>query len=778
MKTLRVKIFLLFCLLLSLTLAVVLGTIYTSMREQVQRSINQQLDVGRQVFLTQFESRRRSLSLYSHLIGRDFGLLSTLRDDARSLLVAVNNHRRRASADLAIITDSEGRILADTVRPGITGDTLAQSSLQPGPDDQSLFLTRDGRTFQVVFTDLLAPNPVGRIYLGYLVDNDLAKSFADITALRVAFARSRPRSQELIASTLPLAMADELARHLPAPAGGRGNVDLNGETFVSESVPLSGAGPGGIRAVLLYSEDRAMAAYRPWWERTIEISAVVFLLGLAGAWGVARSVARPLQLLVLQSRAVADGRYEQPITAASGGEIGQLVDEFNRMQGAIAQREESIRFSAYHDSLTGLMNRYGLEQLIDARLGDTQRPAPGLGVLILDLNRFKDINETLGYEAGDRLLKEVSRRLGGVLGARDALGRLGSDEFGIVLGELAPGRLNIRLDEICDAVAQPFGIDGLSVHLTASVGCAMHPDHGDGASILLRRADTACSLAKKKHRRYALYEDRDNRYSLLRVSLLGELQGAMERNNLVLYYQPKFEVQSRRVVGVEALVRWEHPVYGLIPPSEFIPMVEYTGNMHTLTVWVVDEALCQLSRWRDDGIELRMAVNISPDDLRFDGLVNRIRESLDRSGLDPGALTLEVTESAVVDDAPQVLKALGQLNRLGVGLALDDYGTGYSSLGQLKHLPVNELKIDKSFVLNLERSQDDRIIVRSTIEFGHTMGFVVAAEGVETAETQRVIEDLGGDLIQGNHISRPLPAGEFRAWLLARDGRRAAVGEL
>lgn len=775
MKSLRFKIFLLFCALLALTLAVVLATIYTSMREQVQRGIDNQLQVGRQVFLSQFQSRRDSLSLYSHLIGRDFGLLSTLQDDPKSLLVAVNNHRMRADADLAIVTDDQGRILADTVRPEVTGEAFDPAAeTKDGTGGESVFLNRGGRTFQVVSAPLLAPNPVGRIYLGFLVDDALAEQFADITSLRVAFARTEPGSPEIVASTLSASEAAQLAERLVERGDGQPHVGIDGETFVHETVPLSG-GASPVEAVLLYSRDRAMAVYQPWWQRTAEISAVVFLLGLAGAWAVARNVVRPVRMLVSQARAVAGGRYERPITVKSSGEIGELVTEFNRMQGAIAEREASIRFSAYHDALTGLVNRNRLERLIDQRLGSRDVRSEPLGVLIADLNRFKDINETLGYKAGDRLLVKVSQRISEALDEDDIVGRLGGDEFGIVLSEFAPGRVNERLDAICDAIARPYDIDGLALHVTASVGCAVHPDHGHEASVLLRRADTACSRAKERHRRYALYEESDSRYSLLRVSLLGELQSAIERGDLVLHYQPKLGVRGDRVAAAEALVRWEHPQYGLIPPSEFIPMVEYTGNIHMLTFWVLDEALRQLDEWRDEGIDLRIAVNISADDLGYEGFVTRVREALDRHGLPPGVLTLEVTESAVVGDAPRVARTLDLLSRLGVGLGIDDYGTGYSSLGQLKHLPVNELKIDKSFVLDLEHSPDDQIIVRSTIDLGHTMGLDVAAEGVETAEAERIVRELGCDLIQGHRISAALPAPEFRAWLLARGWMTSAI---
>lgn len=765
MTTLRVKVFLLFCVLLSLTLAIVLGTIYVSMREQVQRSIESQLQIGRQVFLSQFESRRSSLSLYSQLIGRDFGLLSTLQDDTRSLLVALNNHRLRADADLAIVTGSDGRILADTVRPEVTGEPF-QPAVQSdiGNGGESLFLTRGGHTYQVVSAPLLAPNPVGHIYLGFLVDDALARHFAEITLLHVTFTRPTGGGAAVIASTMPDEMAAQLSWGPDRPVASAGRVMVGDEVFVRTTVPLSESGQKDVQAVLLNSEDQAMAAYRPWWERTAEISAVVFLLGLLGAWGVSRNVARPLQILVRQARAVADGRYEQSITVKSGGEIGGLVREFNRMQGAIAEREESIRFSAYHDSLTGLVNRHRLEQLIEERLAGRSQ---SLGVLILDLDRFKDINETLGYEAGDRLLMEVSERIEHALGENDVAGRLGSDEFGIVLDTISAGRLNARLDAIYDTVAEPYVIDGLSIHVTAALGCAIYPDHGRESSLLLRRADTACTRAKEKHRRYAVYEESVSRYSLLRVSLLGELQTAIERGDLVLHYQPKLDVRRKRVESAEALVRWEHPEYGLIPPVEFIPMVEYTGNIHMLTMWVLDEALRQADAWRDEGIDLRVAVNISADDLRQEGLVRGVGDHLHKHGLGPDALTLEVTESAVVDDAPRVLKTLQQLHDLGVRLAIDDYGTGYSSLGQLKRLPVSELKIDKSFVQELEQSSDDRIIVRSTIDLGHTMGLKVAAEGIETEGARRIVENLGCDLLQGYYISRPLPSAEFRSWLLA-----------
>ena len=497
----------------------------------------------------------------------------------------------------------------------------------------------------------------------------------------------------------------------------------------------------------------------------LEVFIGALLLAFLGAWFVARDVVKPVRLLLEQARAIEAGDYAEPITARPRGELGQLVDKFNGMQQAIAQREASIRHNARHDALTGLPNRGYLEQIISEALPpDAGTSETRLAVLVVGLDRFKDINDTLGYEAGDRLLREVAVRLKECAGAEGVTARLGGDEFGLLLRNVPLRDIQARLARFAKAFASPYTADGLTLHLSAGIGVACHPDHGRDAATLLRHADMAKWTAKQKRLPFVIYDGSQDRFSRLRLSLLGELQQAIQNGDLVLHYQPKVDLAERKVTGAEALVRWQHPIYGLVPPGDFIPMLEHTGNITLVTSWALNAVCQQAKTWQQAGMPLRLAVNMSAYDLRDDTFVESVEKTLYDGGTDPSLLALEITESAVMEDVDQTVAAFLRFRQLGLTLSIDDYGTGYSSMAQLKRLPLDELKIDRSFVMGLDRNEDDEAIVRSTIELGHNMGLGVVGEGVESRAGLNVLRKLRCDLAQGYYISRSLPADKFEAW--------------
>ncbi|HEX5340225.1 MAG TPA: EAL domain-containing protein [Gammaproteobacteria bacterium] len=778
MNSLRVRIFLLFFILLVAVQSVTLFTIYRSMRDEVVRNIGNQLEVGRQVFLTQFESRRRYLSVYSRTIGKDFGLLETFYDDPKSLLFALNNNRQRVGADLAVVVDNQGTVRADTVRPEEAGHAfeLFDATRNRNPTD-SLFMSVHAHTYQIVAAPLLAPNRIGWVYLGFLVDDDLARQFEKITALKVSFvAADATRRWRMIGSSLPESEQSEFVRGYGGGVTAPLPQTLGGETYLSLGVPLSNDSGASVVAVLQRSEDAALADYRPWWRQILGVFLATLVLAIAGAWAVARSVVKPVRLLVEQTRAIAGGDHAQPISTRQRGEVGELVTAFNQMQQAISERETSIRFNAYHDALTGLVNRYRFEQLLEERIQAAKPLQQHLGVLIVNLDRFKDINETLGHQAGDRLLREVGSRLARAVHPDDVVARLGADEFAVLLSGLVVTGLQARLDGLYAAIMQPYHAEGVTLHISAGIGVVLFPEHGSDAIALLRHADSARFSAKEKRLRYSVYDGSQDRYSLLRLGLLAELQTAIERGDLVLHYQPKYDIAQREITSAEALIRWVHPVYGTIPPSEFIPMVEHTGNIQVVTNWALRSALRQVAAWHDAGHRLRVAVNVAAQDLRSSGFVAEVQHAIAETGARADMLIIEVTESSVMEDVDTSIAVLEQLRNAGVMIAIDDYGTGYSSMAQLKKLPVNELKIDQSFVLDVDANQDDEIIVRSTIELGHNMGLKVTAEGVETFRALKLLRDLQCDVIQGYYISPPLPAEQFSAWLAARGWSEALAG--
>jgi diguanylate cyclase (GGDEF)-like protein len=400
-----------------------------------------------------------------------------------------------------------------------------------------------------------------------------------------------------------------------------------------------------------------------------------------------------------------------------------------------------------------------------------------LAVLLADLDRFKEINDTLGHHNGDLLLNEVARRLRKALDSDVTVARFSGDEFALLLPRIdSVEDAAATAQQVLDILQESFALADVEINVNASIGIAVHPLHGENANKLIQRADVAMYVAKESHSGFEVYStDRDG-YSPARLALASELRQAIENEDLLVHYQPKVDIKTRRVVGVEALVRWIHPEHGFMPPDEFIPLAEHTGLIQPLTKLVLRSALRQCREWQKEGLDLDVAVNLSVRSLLDLQLPESVSALLREFSVEPTRLVLEITESSIMADPIRAADVVDRLSGLGIGLAIDDFGTGYSSLSYLKRLPVSEIKIDKSFVMSMTSQDNDAVIVRSTVDLGRNLGLRVVAEGVETIEMFNELESLGCDIAQGYLLSRPLPAAELTAW--AKDWRSAEEGAL
>jgi diguanylate cyclase (GGDEF)-like protein len=447
-------------------------------------------------------------------------------------------------------------------------------------------------------------------------------------------------------------------------------------------------------------------------------------------------------------------------------EIGELADAFNQMREGIAERETRIMDLAYLDRLTGLPNRALFNDRLQQAIVVALRLGHPLSAMMMDLDRFKYVNDTLGHHIGDLLLCEVGKRLrANLLRDSDTVARLGGDEFAILLptGDVSAARhVAARL---LRALEEPIVVEGQVVDVGASIGIVSCPADGTDMNVLLRRADVAMYAAKRANSGFAIYDERDDQHSAERLSLMSELRQAVERDELTLYYQPKVDLATHAVKYVEALVRWEHPTRGFIPPDEFIPFAEQTGYIKAISRWVAEKAIEQCSKWQALGMDLKVSINVSARDLMQAELPATVDALLRKYNVEPSWLWIEITESAIMDDPNHAIATLDQLHDLGIRLSIDDFGTGYSSLSYLKRMPVDELKIDRSFVMGMADDKDDETIVRSTIDLGHNMGLKVVAEGVENEAVLDHLKELRCDLAQGYHVSRPLPAHKLETWL-------------
>jgi len=501
---------------------------------------------------------------------------------------------------------------------------------------------------------------------------------------------------------------------------------------------------------------------------------------LLALWVLQRSALGPLNalkhhmLLLRRDRA----RLGEPVVVAGNNEISQLADGFNELGSELKNLYQTLEHMAYTDSLTELPNRARFQESLEA-LTHTAMP---FALLLIDLDRFKEVNDSFGHDVGDQLLKEIGSRLKRVLRRSDVLvrldsqelstmpheglARLGGDEFAAVLAGVdnAVNAVGVA-EKLTKAMEAPFVIKGHSLLMRMSLGIALYPEHGSDPMMMLQQADMAMYHAKQQQCGYALADNTRYGESLARATLERDLRDAIFNDGLELHFQPKINVRAASVCGVEALLRWRHPQQGNIPPDRFIPIAEQAGLMSELTRWVLNRGLEQCARWNKAGHAIGISINISATNLRDPQLVTYVMASLQKWNVPATALTLELTESAVMGDADHALEVLTRLDAMGVRLSIDDFGTGYSSLSYLKRLPVDEIKIDRSFVMDMKADSNDAIIVRSTVDLAHNMGLRVVAEGVENTEALEYLRILGCDMAQGYFISRPVPYEDFMVWL-------------
>jgi diguanylate cyclase len=440
-----------------------------------------------------------------------------------------------------------------------------------------------------------------------------------------------------------------------------------------------------------------------------------------------------------------------------------------REAGERAERrraEQALIHLALHDALTGLPNRTLLQDRLEQAILANARDARRLAVMLIDLDRFKEINDAFGHLHGDRLLQQIGTRLQAVLKATDTVARLGGDEFAIVLPACgSPANAEVVAGRLSEALEQPFAIEGQTLRVAGSIGIVMCPDHGRDFETLMRRADTAMYTAKREGEGFCVYATGQDQNTASRLTLSEQLREGIDGDELVAHYQPKVSLVTGDLVGVEALARWQHPDRGLMPADSFIPLAEQTGLIKPLSAWMLNAVLKQSKRWREQGLILPIAVNLSMRNLHDPQLPDQVAELLKQWDLPPESLQVEITETVLMSNPPRAMEVVTRLSKMGLYLSIDDFGTGYSSLAYLKRLPVQEIKIDKSFVRDMARDENDAVIVRSTVDLGHNLGLKVVAEGVETRQAWDQLLALGCDSAQGFYMAQPMPAAGLERWL-------------
>jgi len=766
-KSLRARIAFVVVLLMLAAQAAAYIVISSVIERNAVSNAQDQLAVAERVFRQVLRSNGEKLTQAATVVAADFGFREAVATHHESTVVsALKNHGDRIDADLVILADLDGKLIADSRGYKRGGESFPFHALMHTAthgSERSAIGVIDGRLYQLVAVPVKAPLPVAWVGMGFLIDDRMAREMASLTSLDVSFLDQRLDGRwNTLASTLP---AQRIAHAKPG--------DVADDRYATRVISIASTGEPVV-VVLQRSLTAAMAPFHRLQSALLMITLFGVLLSIGGSIVTARSVTRPIAALMGFARRVGSGDYAERLDVSHHDEIGELAQAFNRMQDGISRREHRITELAYTDRLTGLPNRAmfsdRLQEIIaQASMGQGPDGAPygtPFGVMMMDLDRFKFVNDTLGHPIGDMLLCEVAQRLRETLADRPGLvARLGGDEFAVLLpGEDVAGAERVAIG-ILKALEQPIAIEGQSVDVGASIGIVTFPENGADMNVLLRRADIAMYVAKRSNAGVARYEERHDNSSAERLSLMSELRRAVEQDQLLLVYQPKVDLATNTVKYVEALVRWDHPARGYVSPDQFIPFAEQTGYIKAISQWVADRAIRQCAAWREAGIELAVSVNVSARELIQSSLPDTFSALLKKYNVPAEMLWIEITESAIMDDPNHAIDTLDRLHALGIRLSIDDFGTGYSSLSYLKRMPVDELKIDKSFVMGMAENKDDETIVRSTIDLAHNMGLKVVAEGVESEAIVQRLAELRCDLAQGFHLSRPLSPDRLEAWL-------------
>ncbi len=743
--------------------------------ENAWREANERLSAGRLVVEKQLQQRSQQLEQSARLLAADFGFRGAVATGDRATIGSMAvNHGARIGSDRFWILDLEGQVSFSMAggddELGRDFAKLLQDADANGAT--SRFTTIDGAPLQVVLVPVMAPQLSGWAVLGFTLDEALARQLRELTGLDVSIVPVGGSDVGSSASSsLPLTcFAALLDQGMPDPSRGIIRHSLDEHQFLTLRNDLA-------EVALLLHLDRDGVLENVYQLRA-EL-AVIAALTLAGSLFIAllmtRTVTRPLQQLVAAAKRIGRGDYSQPVPVERDDEVGSLALTLEQMRSGIAERERTIAHQAFHDALTGLPNRSKAQQELRRHLQHASEAGHSLALLLVDLDRFKEINDSLGHEVGDQVLIQTAKRLGERFDEENQVARFGGDEFLLMLPRTRIRQAQQAADELVSMLAEPLAAADMQMLLDVSIGIAIYPEHGKDPAALLARADIALYDAKSQHRRWSCYEPGRDAGQRDKLTLANDLRGALGRNELLLHFQPKLDLHRGAVSHAEALLRWEHPTRGFISPDLFIPLAEQTGRIRELTRWVLVTAVRQIAQWQEGGHHVGAAVNLSALDLMDDGLPELVQQLLSQHQIDPPLLVLEVTESAVMRDADYGMAMLHRLRSLGVKLAIDDYGTGYSSLSYLKQLPVHEIKIDKSFVMNLTSDSDDAVIVRSTVELGHNMGLKVVAEGVENDAALELLRRFGCDYAQGYWISRPLPAAAMTQWLQEQQPKPEAV---
>lgn len=734
----------------------------TSARE-VDTQMHERLETGSRVLISHLDARAEQLASAVTVLTQDFGFKGAVASrDQATLRSTLANHGERIGATLMVLIDQEGQVISSdaSIKDPDRLKTMAATVAATGLEQSYSIGIQADALFQFFVMPVLAPEPVGWMVIAFEIDHYFAAEIAALTDLEVVF----------MGTTLNGAV------HAVSPKPARAHVeslDLSlfaGDVFAAVGIAethdggyltaIRGIGSDDdkrVYAVLGLPNSQIAQTMRLQLLQVVGILLVALVLVGAGGLTMARRMAAPVDELIRTARVIESGDYDAVIADNIDGELKTLGSALNTMRDAIREREQRIVHQATHDPLTGLPNRRRLEQY----LAGITTPYAVCLVAVTDL---ADITYGLGHEARDAYLQGLAGRLATIPGVV-LVTRFSRDEFAVVLPACSREEAMQQTRMLHHRASHPVPHGSSTVAGRIASACIVHPLDTDRSDLLLRRLDATLASARNHPERCLAFRPEDEAVRARQLSILSGFTSALERGEFFLMFQPKISLPSLRATSCEALVRWIHPELGFIPPDEFIPLAERSGQIRQLTDQVLDAAISAAARFHREGLGLRVAINLSTHDVADPLLPDVVRRLLDAHGVPGSGIQLEVTESAVMEDGDKSLQSLLALKKLGIRLSIDDFGTGHSSLGRLKDLPVDELKIDKSFVLKLDESPEDVLIVKSTIRLGHDLGLQVVAEGVENRGSLEILMQVGCDVAQGYLFAKPLKSDDLIDWV-------------
>lgn len=735
----RSKLFALAIAPLTIAMLVTVLAVMRTVENDVERRARASMEISGNVVAEFLAARGDQIRTSVEVLSSDFGLKqAAATEDAATIESVLRNHGARIGADLALYADLESQVVASTIgeRSSLIDKDLGGLQL---PVTGDFVLNIDDQAYHAFSVPLLAPLPIGRVVLGFRLDEEILDRIRALTGLEARVIRG----SGVIPGTVDIAAEsndDWLTLFVPFAESDR-------LTYIE----------------LRRSMQEAMQAYTQARNALILLGVLLLAVVSVGAGWLSGSVARPLRQLTDAARRMAAGHYGETVSVSSGDELGDLADSFNSMRTAIAEREERISYQAMHDSLTGLPNRNMIMQLLERMISEADEGSR-ICVLSIHLVSMHSIASTLGHAASDEVMRRAAKHLSANLDGEEILGQVGTHEFVLIVPDGdAPGIIECS-DRIESILGTGVKLGRINIALQTQIGVADYPEHADNAPDLLRNAAIARSEAGTRSERVAVYQAGSEEHYVRQLKIVNDLRGALQNEEVLLNFQPKVSLPGGALCGAEALVRWRHPDLGMLLPDSFIPAAEQAGTILPLTRYVLTRALRACADWERRGIVLGVSVNLSARDLRDEYLPYFVLQELKEAGIPAGRLTLEITENSVMQNLNQAVSVLECLCDIGLRISIDDFGTGHSSLAQLKNIPVHELKIDKSFIMNLDSQRQDEAIVRTIIKLAHNMRLDVVAEGVENENILRRLSGDGCEQAQGYFLSKPLPPDEFLAW--------------